>query len=199
MIHTNAFTALAQRVREHLGQAHRYAHVVRVARAAEVLAMRHGLDARKARLAGMLHDLARLYPGARLIDECELRRIPVGAFERANPIVLHAPLGAALAQEAFGVHDAEVLSAIEKHTVAAAAMSGLDCVLYLADGLEPGRDYEGRAGLWELACRDLHEAMRATLASSLAYLIRKKIPVAPQTLAAATTFNVDRGGLPSLT
>ena len=199
MLLTYNFSTLAQRVRAHLGQDHRYAHVVRVARCAETLAMRHGLNARKARLAGMLHDLARLYSGPRLIDECELRRIPIGTFERANPIVLHAPLGAALAQEAFAVHDPEVLSAIAKHTVAAPEMSPLDCVLYLADGLEPGREYAERADLWALACRDLPAAMRATLSSTLAHLARKKIPVAPQTLAAAGTFHIERGGLPSLT
>ncbi len=193
------YVTLARRVRAHLGQEHRYAHVVRTARAADLLAARHGLNAPKARLAGMLHDLARLYTGARLIDECELRRIPIGAFEREHPIVLHAPLGAALAQEAFAVHDPEVLSAIAKHTVADAEMSPLDCVLYLADALEPGRDYPERAELWSLACRDLREAMRAVLANSLSYLARKKIPVAPQTLAAAAAFHVDRGRLPSLT
>ncbi len=64
----------------------------------------------------MLHDLARLYSTSRLIDECELRGMPIDAFERENPIVLHARLGAAIAQEGFGVHDPQVLSAIEKHT-----------------------------------------------------------------------------------
>ncbi|MDE2481033.1 MAG: bis(5'-nucleosyl)-tetraphosphatase (symmetrical) YqeK [bacterium] len=195
----NDYRALAGRVRDHLGQSHRYAHVIRVARCAEVLAMEHGLDARKARLAGLLHDLARLYPGPRLLAECEARRLPVGAFEREHPIVLHAPLGAALASETFAVRDPEVLSAIAKHTVGAAEMSPLDCALYLADALEPGREYDERAELWALARRDLHGAMRAVIANSLRYLERKKIPVAPQTLAAAATFKVDRGEVPSLT
>jgi len=116
--------------------------------------------------------------------------MPVDVFERANPIVLHARLGAAIAQETFGVHDPEVLSAIEKHTVGAADMSPLDCILYLADGLEPGRDYGERSELWELAKRDLHVAMRETLASSLRHFEKKGIPVAPQTAAAARRFGV---------
>ncbi len=138
----------------------------------------------------MLHDLARLYSHERLIEECELRRMPVGAFERKNPIVLHAPLGAHIAQEAFGVHDPEILSAIEKHTVAAEVMSPLDCVLYLADGLEPGRDFQARAPLWELACRDLHAATRETLGNTLRYLEDKGLEAAPQTLAAARAFGL---------
>jgi predicted HD superfamily hydrolase involved in NAD metabolism len=184
------YANLAAHVRTHIGQKHRYEHTVRVARCADVLAQCHGLDARKARLAGMLHDLARLYPGPRLISECELRSMPISAFERANPVVLHARLGASIAQEAFGVHDPEVLSAIETHTVGSESMSSLDCVLYLADGLEPGRDFPHRRELWELATRDLDEGMRHVLQSTLEHLARKGIPIAPQTLGAARQFGV---------
>jgi predicted HD superfamily hydrolase involved in NAD metabolism len=185
------FADLARRVRAHIGQKHRYEHTVRVARCAEVLAARHGIDTSKARLAGMLHDLARLYPGERLVTECEDRSMPIDAFERRHPVVLHARLGAAIAQESFGVHDPQVLSAIEKHTLGAADMSPLDCVVYLADGLEPGRDFPERAELWDRATRDLHAAMRGVLLSSLAYLARKGNPVAPQTVAAAKTYGLD--------
>ena len=163
-----------------------------------MLAQKHGVDSGKARVAGMLHDLARLYSNARLVDECEMRSMPIGEFERANPVVLHAPLGARIAQEAFGVRDREILSAIEKHTVAAAIMTPLDCIVYLADGLEPGREFRERADLWELATRDLHAAMRQTIKHSLEYLERKGLPVAPQTMAAARTFGLTEGVLPSL-
>lgn len=114
----------------------------------------------------------------------------IDAFERANPVVLHARLGAAIARESFGVRDDAVLAAIAKHTVGDAAMTPLDCVVYLADGLEPERDFPERAEHWALAQADLAAAMRATLASSLAYLHRKGIPVAPQTTAAARAFGL---------
>lgn len=164
---------------------------MRVARCADLLAQRHGVDPAKARLAGMLHDLARLYSAARLVDECERRGLAIDAFERRNPIVLHARLGAALAFERFGIDDAEVLSAIEKHTTAAAAMSRLDCVVYLADALEPGRSFEGRAELWALAERDLHAAMREAIAQTVRYLRAGAADAAPATVAAARTFGVN--------
>jgi len=185
-----AFARAARDVRHALGQRHRTAHVLRVARMAEALARAHGVDPHRARVAGLLHDLARLYDDARLIAECERRGMPIDDFERANPIVLHARLGAELARERFGVDDEEVLSAIRKHTVAAAAMSPLDEVVYLADGLEPGRAFAERAQLAELAFRDRRAAMRATLASSMAYLRARSLAVAPQTLAAAGTYEV---------
>jgi predicted HD superfamily hydrolase involved in NAD metabolism len=182
------FTELCKRVSEHIGQEHRYQHCVRVARMAENLARIHGADPGKAQKAGMLHDLARLYSAERLLEECEQRGLTIGDFERANPIVLHAPLSAELARADFGVDDSDIRSAIAKHTLAAGEMSVLDCVLYLADGLEPGRDYPERAALAEMAGRDLAGAMRATIESSLRYLSSKHLPLAPQTAAAMRTF-----------
>ncbi|GAC1581678.1 MAG: hypothetical protein NVS3B7_16850 [Candidatus Elarobacter sp.] len=185
------FVRMARAVRDALGQPHRYAHVVRVARMAERLAVAHGIDPHRARVAGMLHDLARLYPSERLLHDCAERRMPIDAFETQNPIVLHARLSAELARERFGIDDTGILSAIRKHTVASAVMGPLDTVVYLADGLEPGRDFAERQALAALAFRDLDAAMRGVLASSIAYLQERGLAVAPQTLAAAHTFGLN--------
>jgi hypothetical protein len=116
--------------------------------------------------------------------------MPIDDFERANPVVLHARLGAELARETYGVDDAAILSAIRKHTVAAENMSRLDVILYLADGIEPGRDYPERAGFVRLALRDLDAAMAAVLGSTIAYLGHRSLDVAPQTWAAARRLGV---------
>jgi predicted HD superfamily hydrolase involved in NAD metabolism len=194
------YTELAHAVRTHLGQDHRYRHSIRVARSADILAQLHGVDSAKARLAAMLHDLARLYSTSALLEECERRAMPIGNFERQNPIVLHAPLGAALARERFDVYDPDVLSAIAKHTLGAAEMSPLDCVLYLADSLEPGRDYANRQALWDLAKRDLRAAMSSTIADTLVYLRAQGREPAPQTLAMQRVFSTSapQGVEPSL-
>jgi predicted HD superfamily hydrolase involved in NAD metabolism len=193
------YLQLARRVRAFLDQDHRYRHVVRVARAADVLAQRHGADPAKARIAGLLHDLARLYSTHELIAECERRSIPIDDFARAHPVVLHAPLGAALAEELFGVSDPQILSAIEKHTLGDARMSDLDSIVYLADGLEPGRDFPERAALWNLALRDLRAAVDATIVNSIDHLERTGGEVAPRTLAALRARRHSEGSTPSLT
>jgi predicted HD superfamily hydrolase involved in NAD metabolism len=184
------FARIARAVRDEVGQRHRAGHIVRVARMAERLAVAHGVDPLRARLAGMLHDLARLYSAERLLRECAQRGMAIDAFERANPVVLHARLGAELARERFGIDDEGVLSAIRKHTLADAVMSPLDAVVYLADGLEPGRDFADRAELAALAFRDLDAAMRAVLASSIAYLRARGLAVSPHTIAAARRYDV---------
>jgi predicted HD superfamily hydrolase involved in NAD metabolism len=154
------------------------------------LARAHGVDPERARVAGLLHDLARLYPSDRLLRECAERGLPIGDFERENPIVLHARLGAELARDEFGVNDEAILSAIRKHTVAAATMSPLDEIVYLADGLEPGRDFGGRLETLELAFHSLSAAMRVQLAETLAYQAARGLSTAPETYAALTTYDL---------
>jgi predicted HD superfamily hydrolase involved in NAD metabolism len=173
VILSTSFTQLARKVREQIGQEHRYAHSVRVARCAENLARRHGVDPRKARLAGMLHDLARLYSAQRLLAESQSRGFEISAREREHPVLLHARLGAALSRELFGMEDREVLSAIEKHTTGAVHMSPLDCVVYLADSLEPNRKFPERAELWKLALRNLESATRETMRLSELHQAKK--------------------------
>lgn len=141
----------------------------------------------------MLHDLARLYTPSRLLSECEMRQMTIDRFERENPIVLHARLGAHIATESFAVHDPEILSAIEKHTVGAGTMSPLDCALYLADGLEPGREFPHRRALWTMALEDLAGATYATLINTVRYLETRGLPVSPQTAAAIATFSHTHG------
>jgi predicted HD superfamily hydrolase involved in NAD metabolism len=187
------FSSLARDVRTQLAGEHRYRHVVRVARLAGKLAATHGVAPQRARLAGMLHDLARLYSAERLVRECEQRGLAIDAFERRNPIVLHARLGAELARERFGVADEDVLGAIRAHTLGAPAMSPLEEIVYLADALEPGRSFEGRAELERLAFENVPAAMLAVLESSATYLSGRGLEVAPQTLAAIERYR----GLPA--
>ena len=187
----NAFLKLTRKVHEHLGQSARYAHSIRVARCAETLARRHGIDTGKARLAGLLHDLARLYAPERLVEESTRRGLTIHDFELAHPVLLHARLGAAIARERFGVEDGEVLSAIEKHTTAAGEMSPLDCVVFLADSLEPARRFPERPQVWQVALRDLAAGMREVLLLTFRHYTRKGVAAAPPTLDAARSFGLE--------
>ncbi|TAM56589.1 HD domain-containing protein [bacterium] len=183
-----AWTATARRVREEIGQEARYRHSIGVARTAERLAIAHGLSARRARTAGLLHDLARLWSKDRLLLEARRRKLPIDAFDLAHPVVIHAPVGAELARERFGVTDAGILSAIQKHTLGAAEMADLDAVLYIADAVEPGRVYDGRAAMLETALQDLDAGMRAVLESTLARNAERGLTPSPKTLACARAY-----------
>jgi predicted HD superfamily hydrolase involved in NAD metabolism len=147
----------------------RYGHTVRVADTAEDLAREHGLDPARTRLAALLHDAAReTEPGEylRLAGEWSL---PVGEPERQSPKLLHGPVAAELGRRELGVEDEEVLEAVRVHTVGAAGMGPLALALYVADKIEPARDYPSVGRIRDLARRDLREAAAESLRRAISY------------------------------
>lgn len=147
----------------------RYGHTIRVANAAERLARVHGLDPARARLAALLHDAAReTGPDEflRLAGEWDL---PVGEPEKESPKLLHGPVAAELSRRELGVEDEEVLEAIRAHTTGRPGMGPLALVLYVADKIEPSRDYPSVERLRELSERDLRATATEALRRAISY------------------------------
>ena len=55
------------------------------------------------------------------------------------PALIHAKLGAYLAENEYGIKDREVLDAITYHTTGRPEMTMLEKILYIADYIEPNR------------------------------------------------------------
>jgi len=146
----------------------RYRHCLSVARSAEKLAARHGAAAFKARVAGVLHDVARMWSADDLLTYASTHGLSVSENERAYPVLLHAPVGADIARREFGIDDVEILGAISRHTVAGPGMSGLEKIVYEADTFEPGRAFPGRARLEAAALRSL-DGLRIRLLELINY------------------------------
>jgi predicted HD superfamily hydrolase involved in NAD metabolism len=147
----------------------RYGHTVRVADTAEGLAQIHSLDPNRTRLAALLHDAAReTEPDdyLRLADEWGLE---VGEPERKSPKLLHGPVAAELARQELGVEDEEVLEAVRVHTVGAAGIGALALALYVADKIEPARDYPSVGRIRDLAREDLYEAAAESLRRAIGH------------------------------
>ena len=164
----------------------RYAHTVRVAETAERLAEIHDLDPARARLAGLLHDLARETDGDELANIAAERGIPVGDAEREKPMLLHGPVAAEIAQVELGVGDESVLEAVRVHTTGAPGMGPLSLAVFVADKIEPGREGEWVEELRELAGTDLEVAARESLRSSISHNEEKGREVHPKSREALT-------------
>jgi predicted HD superfamily hydrolase involved in NAD metabolism len=141
----------------------RYGHTVRVADTAESLARKHGLDPDRTRLAALLHDAARETEPKEFLRLANEWDLPVGEPERQSPKLLHGPVAAELARRELGVEDEEVLSAIRAHTVGRAVMEPIALALYVADKIEPARDYPSVHKIRALASKDLCEAAAESL------------------------------------
>ncbi len=123
---------------------HRLEHIEGVAQTASDLARIYGVDARKARLAGILHDWDKSYRSKEIRARARELGIEdeVGQWVVENlPQVLHGPTAACELATLFPNIPAEVISAIRKHTTASVDMTDLDKVIYIADAIEPGRNF----------------------------------------------------------
>ncbi|MDD4601450.1 hypothetical protein SDC9_09010 [bioreactor metagenome] len=144
-----------------------------VSQTAVLLARRFGADESKAALAGILHDCAREIPRHELITEAVKWKIAVGTVECQEPVLLHAPLGAKMAEKQYGIRDQEVLNAIKLHTLGGPSMSILAKIIYLADFIEPGRSFSGVDKLRALAEVSLDTALLAAYDYNIEYIIKK--------------------------
>ena len=121
-------------------------------------------------------------PGDKKIHLCEKYGLSVSEVEKENPSLLHAKLGACLAQKKYEIQDKEILQAIESHTTGRPAMSLLEKIVYIADYIEPGRkNLPNMADVRKLAFRDIDECLYRILKDSLVYLNSRNIMVDPMT------------------
>lgn len=137
------------------------------------LARRYGADEKKAALAGLLHDCARAIPNNHLLHWANSFGIVVSDIEKAEPLLLHAPVGAEIARRDYGITDPDICSAIRHHTTGGVAMTKLDKIVFLADFIEPSRDYPHVDVLRRIAAKDLDEAVLAAYDQTLRYLVHE--------------------------
>jgi predicted HD superfamily hydrolase involved in NAD metabolism len=161
----------------------RYGHTLRVADTAEDLARVHGLDPVRTRLAALLHDAAREMEPEEFLRLAGEWNVPVGEPERQSPKLLHAPVAAELARRELGVEDEEVLEAIGAHTVGRERMGPLALALYVADKIEPARDYPSVGRIRALARKDLSEAATEALRRAIAHNEGRDRPIHPSSRA----------------
>ena len=101
-------------------------------------------------------------------------------FSQHYPKTLHALTGSLVAERIFGENEA-VVQAIRNHTTGAPDMNLLDKIIYVADYMEPNRDFPGVERLRELAFRDLDEALYLGLSMTLDHLADQGAELSPET------------------
>ncbi len=170
----------------------RLAHTMGVAETAERLAPMCGVDPRRARLAGLLHDCAKSMPLDQMRALVAERLPDLDQAELETRQILHAPAGMILAQDEYGVRDPAILSAIRKHTVGAGDMSPMDALIYVADFVEPGREpFPGLEKARRLAEKDIYRAMLCCAELTARHLRAHGQDIHPRTLNLISAFTSD--------
>lgn len=165
----------------------RIKHSLGVVDVAVSLAEFYDEDPVHARLAGITHDLAREMRPADMLAEALMRKLPMERVERQAPILLHGPIEASrLAEE--GLHDPDILQAVRLHTTGAPGMGKLAQIIFVADAIEPGREYPGVEELREVSRQGLRTAVATCLKSQLTHLIATGQLIHPRSLATYNSF-----------
>jgi nicotinate-nucleotide adenylyltransferase len=178
-----------ERVVVSLLKPNRVNHVLGCRDTAVELAKRGGVDETDAARAGILHDITKALDGPLQLTLCAAYGTILSDFSRRYPKTLHALTGSLVARRIFGENDA-VVAAIESHTTGKAAMNMLEKIIYVADYMEPNRDFPGVETLRELAFSDMDGALRMGLNMTLEHLARQGAEVSPESREALEYLNV---------
>lgn len=161
----------------------RIPHVLGTEQEAIRLAERYGADVRKARVAALLHDCTKKLDMPSQLALCKTYGIRLDELEQKALKLLHAKTGAAVARDVFGV-DGEIYSAIYWHTTGHADMTLLEKIIYLADYIEPSRDFPGVDKLRQVCYKNLNEGLLLGLEMTIEEMTRMGNPVHRATIEA---------------
>lgn len=152
----------------------RFQHSIGVQQTAIKLAEVYKADKNKASIAGLIHDCAKGKSGEELLRLAYRYGIRMKDLYKRQPDLLHGPVGSILAQKEFGIEDVEIIHAIKYHTTGCENMSLMDKIIYIADYIEPGRDFPGVEELRALAFKNLNEGILKALDNTIKHVIDKK-------------------------
>lgn len=161
---------------------YRYTHSMNVAKKARELAVHYGVDADKAYLAGVLHDITKETD----YDLQEKYIIKSGhcitPLEKNNKKVYHQISGMAFVQQELGINDEQILNGIRFHTTGCENMSIFEMIIYLADLTSEERNYPDVDKMRKLTDTSLLEAMHYALSFVIKDLVNKSCTIHPDTI-----------------
>lgn len=148
-------------------------HSIRVGETAVKLSKKYNLDKEKVYLAGLLHDCGRLKDSQDLLKYVKGFDIILDDISIYNPQLIHAHLGAKMAQEVYGVGDPDILNSIRYHTTGRENMGLLEKIIFISDYIEPARSFKGLEEVRNLATYDLDKSIIIAMEASIKFLIDK--------------------------
>lgn len=143
-------------------------HTYGVANTACELAKQYGCDVYKAELAALFHDLYRSIPVNVL--NYHVKHLELDNKYMDNPNLSHGKIAAIMIQRDYGITDEDIINAVSYHTTGRPNMSLLEKIIYIADAIEPNRNYPGVNDLRRVVKEDLDKAILMSLSRTIDYV-----------------------------
>lgn len=161
----------------------RFEHTVGVMYTAASLAMCYGVDMQKALTAGLLHDCGKYCSVKEQLRLCEKYGIELTKYELDMPALIHAKLGACLAEHEYGISDREILDAVTYHTTGRPEMSMLEKIIYISDYIEPNRrEIPGLSEIRKIVFQNIDRAVCLSARHTVRYLREAGNSIDPMTV-----------------
>ena len=150
----------------------RYHHVLAVSDTALLInkEAKLGIKRNKVEKAALLHDIAKH------LDEDTCKEIVDNyypEYKNVNEKIIHQYTGEYIANNHFHINDRDILNAVKYHTTGRANMSTLEKLIYVADKIEPNRNFD-TSHLIALCCKDFEEGFIEVLKTNKEYLESKE-------------------------
>ena len=153
-------------------------HIYRTTKAAILLAKLNGVSTDKAIKAALYHDIGKYVTREKL----ETLGIEwTDEIEDLPESCRHQLTGAAIAEQCFGETDPDILAAIATHTTGSLSMSTLQKIVFAADYIEEGRDFDGLDEIRAITYDNLDNGVIEILKNTISYLERAGQSIAPVT------------------
>ena len=167
----------------------RVAHVLGCRDTAIELGERFGEDPDLCARAGILHDITKALDYGQQKALCRAYGISPEAYKDHYASTIHAFTGGLVAERIFG-ECPKVVDAIYYHTTGRAGMTKLEKIIYVADYIEPNRDFPGVEELRQTALRDLDDGVALGLKITLEHLKEQGKVISPLSQAALEAFQL---------
>ncbi|MCY6959727.1 bis(5'-nucleosyl)-tetraphosphatase (symmetrical) YqeK [Clostridium brassicae] len=163
---------IVQYLKENLKES-RFKHSISVMDTAIKLADIYGEDIEKAKIAGLVHDCAKYLQRERMLSVAREYGYDITKVCFKNSSLLHGVAGAYVAKNIIGIEDEDILNSIAYHTTGRRNMSMLEKIIFIADYIEPLRDFPGVDVVREMAFKDIDKSLIMAFDRTIKYVIEK--------------------------
>lgn len=167
----------------------RFEHCIGVSDTSRKLAELNNYDPDKAALAGFIHDYAKQVPNEKFIEIIKTKGFDQDLLNY-NRAIWHGIVGSYIIEQELKITDSEILTAIKRHTTADTEMITLDKIVFVADFIEPHRNFPGVEQARKIAFENLDAGVGYELAHTLSFLVENRQKIYPKTLDAYNVWSI---------
>ena len=162
----------------------RYVHTMGVVECAVKLAKLNNVDAVRAEAAALIHDAAKYMNIEKQKEIIKSHGYDIDEVMEESPQLLHGFTASILGKDMMGIEDDELLSSVRYHTTGKKNITTLEKIIYIADYIEPNRDFPGVDDLRKITFDNLDEGVLQGLSNSIIYVVKNGNMIHPLSLEA---------------